>query len=235
MPISRAAWRCPRLARDGARCQGPGTCGWGRPSSASGAPGPGRWAEQIQPSSLVARVLQEPSEQRRRVVQGSRVGSPARPVHPTAPFHVSPEGPPKTCQNTGSSGPPYRWEAWGQRGQGLAAPSHTLEARLQTPEGVAGEARTRGGPAVSAAHGVFQLPLPRDTGSLGTWQAPRSWSSGAGRRCGGRWPCCECRMRAINYSLPQPAREPVHNGGPRPQTGPGANEWPGSLNNSCGD
>lgn len=50
-----------------------------------------------------------------------------------------------------------------------------------------------------------------------------------------RWPCCECRMRAINYSLPQPAREPVHGGRPRPQTGPGANEWPGSLNNSCGD
>lgn len=126
-------------------------------------------------------VLREPSEQRHCVVRGSR----ARPVRPTAPC-PSPQGDPlryaKTQAHQGhpTGGRPE------DRGRGLAASSHSLEAKLRPWRGSAGEAGRGEVLLSSLLTGFFQLPLPWDAGSLGTWRAPRSWSWPAVRWPGGR-------------------------------------------------
>lgn len=159
-PSRGTAWRCPRLARARAARAGP-------------AGGRSR--------STFHGVLREPSEQRHCVVRGSR----ARPVRPTAPC-PSPQGDPlryaKTQAHQGhpTGGRPE------DRGRGLAASSHSLEAKLRPWRGSAGEAG-RGEVLLSPLlMGFFQLPLPWDAGSLGTWRAPRSWSWPAVRWPGGR-------------------------------------------------
>lgn len=160
-PSRGTAWRCPRLAQDGARCQSPGTCSRGRPSS------PSREVGRADPAQLLCSTRS--------------CGSPARPVHPMAPLHVSPQGTPKICRNTGS-GQLVRatLQVGGLRtGEDRDWPHLPIAwkpgCRPRRASG-AGEAGRRGGPAVPTAHRVFQLPLPWDAGSLGTWQSPRSWS-----------------------------------------------------------
>lgn len=166
-PSRGTAWRCPRLAQDGARCQSPGTCGRGRPSS------PSREVGRADPAQLPCSTRS--------------CGSPARPVHPMAPLHVSPRGTPKICRNTGS-------------GQLVGATLQVGGLRTEEdrdwphppiawkpgcrPRRASGRGRPGGGEALLSPL-LTGLSSCHSPGTLAPSGPGRHPEAGAGRQCGG--------------------------------------------------